>query len=66
MAVNVSLVMNVASVVLAGACVYLSPRYPIGSLIMSFACGMLVVISGQYSIKVIEETTRDDDELRDS
>jgi hypothetical protein len=66
MAVNVSLLMNVASVALAAACVYLSPRYPIRSLIMSFACGMLVVISGQYSIKIIKETTKDDGELRDS
>jgi hypothetical protein len=62
----VSLIMNVASVGLSGACVYLRHEYPIGSLIMAFVSGMMIVVSSQYSIGIKEDKTETDEQLQDS
>ena len=62
----VNLIMNIASVGLSGACVYLRHEYPIGSLIMAFASGMMIVVSSQYSIGIKEDKTETDEQLQDS
>jgi hypothetical protein len=62
----VSLIMNIASVGLSGACVYLRHEYPIGSLIMAFVSGMMIVVSSQYSIGIEQNETEAEQKLQDS
>jgi Flp pilus assembly protein TadB len=66
MGINVSLVMNVLAVVLAGACVHLIKVFPIVSLVMAFVCGMLVVVSCRYSIRLESGETKEGEQLQDS
>ena len=65
MGINISLFLNVSSVLMAGASTYLVPRFQMEALTLAFLSGVVIALSSNYSIKIKPLPPNNEDEHED-